>query len=145
MFSEIILHNFNKPLAARKASRRYCGPYRWTPSAPGNGRGFYTGSDGQCGDSTFRLRITDANDYIPHNATGYYCDSYQDQTLQPIVLALPRGRGWLAGWTMGPNMCASMAPDIYDNPECAAHAAHSMAEYDAEQEREYQEQEEGEE
>lgn len=138
MFSEIIIHNMDRPVTQRVNSRRVVGSYRWRPSAPGAGRGFYTGDDGQCGDSTFRLRITDANDHIRNDTIGYYCDEFGDQTLKPIVLALPHGRGWLAGWTMGPNMCASMAPDIHDTPECAARAAHSMAESDAEAEREYQ-------
>lgn len=55
-----------------------------------------------------------------------------------------KGRGFLAGWTMGPGMCASLDAYIYKAPEDAAHAAHSMAESDAEKNREADEEQEGE-
>ena len=145
MFREIVMIDYGRPLAARLASRKYCGPYRWTPAAPGTGRGFYSGSsalDMDARGSSFRLRIEDANDHIRdrrNQIRGYYCDPDCIDTLQPIIARLPRGRGFLAGWTMGAGMCASLEGDIYPDAESAASAAHCAAEYAAEREREYQE------
>lgn len=145
MFREIVMVNYGHPLAERLASRRHVGPYRWTPTAPGKGRGFYSGSsalDMDARGSSFRLRIEDANDHIRdrrNQINGYYCDPECIDTLQPIIARLPRGRGFLAGWTMGAGMCASLANYIFEDAESAASAAHDEAEYAAEREREYQE------
>lgn len=147
MFREIVMINYGRPLSDRLASRKYCGPYRWTPAASGKGRGFYSGSsalDMDSHGSSFRLRIENANDHIRdrrNQISGYYCDSDCIDTLQPIIARLPRGRGFLAGWTMGAGMCASLEGDIYPDEESAASAAHCVAEYAAEREREYQEEE----
>lgn len=143
MFSEIILHDTTRPLAARLASRKVCGPYRWRPAAPNKGRGFYCDDSEQCGDGSIRLRLEDANEHLAgrlSHTSGYYCDADgHGDTLQPIIARLPRGRGFLAGWKMGPNMCATLAADVYLDETDAACAAHSMAESDAENEREYRE------
>lgn len=145
MFREIVMIDYGRPLAARLASRKYCGPYRWTPAAPGKGRGFYSGTsalDMDARGSGFRLRIEDANDHTRdrrNQVRGYYCDPDCIDTLQPIIARLPRGRGFLAGWTMGAGMCASIEGYVYPDAESAASAAHDVAEYAAEREREYQE------
>ena len=143
MFSEIILHDTTRPLAARLASRKHCGPYRWRPAAPNSGRGFYCDAAEQCGVGTLRLRLEDANAQISGRlarTTGYYCDPHCDgDTLQPIIARLPRGRGFLAGWKMGPNMCATLGAEIFPDEACAAYAAHSEAENTAERERDYRE------
>jgi len=130
--------------------RKHVGPYRWTPTqAPTNGRGFYQSSNGLWPDlagSTFRLRLEEANNSLPSyyreiDIDGYYTNEWQDDTLQPIMARWPRSRGFLAGWTMGEGMCASLDAMIYDSAKDAAMAAHSIAEIDAEREREYQVQE----
>lgn len=147
MFQQITMIDYGRPLADRLKARRYCGPYRWAPAKPGSGRGFYSGPsalDMDARGSSFRLRIEDANDHIRdrrNQIRGYYCDSDCIDTLQPIIARLPRGRGFLAGWTMGAGMCASLEGDIYPDAESAAGAAHDVAEYAAEREREYQEEE----
>ena len=136
------VHDFSVPMRKRFASREHVGPYCWTPTTPGKGRGFYQSSDGLRCDkagSTFDLRLELANDHL-HGArlssiNGYYCDRNEDQTLTPIIARLPRGRGFLAGWTMGNGMAASIGADIYATAEDAAYAAHSMAGYDAEESR----------
>lgn len=133
MFREIVMIDYGRPLEARLASRKYCGPYRWTPAAPGTGRGFYSGSsalDMDSHGSSFRLRLEDANDHIRgrrNQIRGYYCDPDCTDTLQPIIARLPRGRGFLAGWTMGAGMCASLEGDIYPDAGSAASAAHCVA------------------
>lgn len=150
MFAEIVLINFRRSLAARRDARKFCGPYHWTPAKPGAGRGFYQASNGglridQAG-SSFALRLEWANDLLPRGSrlgliNGYYCDEFQDCTMVPIVARLPRSRGFLAGWTMGAGMYASLDATIWEIAEDAARAAHDMAERDAEREREYQERE----
>lgn len=146
----IYIHTFGttRPsLRRRLEMRKCCGPYQWTPSEPGKGRGFYQSNEGELmtGDSTFRLRLYWANSFLngPGRAgdiDGYYCDADMDgDTLKPIVARLNHGRGYLAGWTMGAGMCASIDADIYGTPEDAARAAHDLAERDAERNREQNE------
>lgn len=140
------VHDFSRPMRQRLESRKHCGPYYWTPTKPGAGRGFYQSSKGLHCDkagATFDLRLEEANDHLQgsrlSHITGYYCDRDGDgDTLQPIIARLPRGRGYLAGWTMGAGMCAAIDCGIYATPEDAAHAAHSKAEYDAEESRDRQ-------
>lgn len=137
------IHDFSKPLKKRAEERKHCGPYHWTPAKPGGGRGFYQSSRGLYCDRTgsiFDLRLTEANEHINRASSlsrinGYYCDNFGDCTLTPIVARLPHGRGFLAGWTMGAGMCASIDLTLHDNERDAAFAAHDMAERDAEAQR----------
>lgn len=74
--------------------------------------------------------------------TGWWCDEYQDSKIRGLIMRLPKGRGFLAGWSMGTSMASQVEiSTIYSAPEQAALAADSMAENAAEKEREYQEQE----
>lgn len=152
IFKSIVLHNFARPLRQRLEDRKFCGPYYFTPpdaSDTDKGIGFYCGKSSlQCAPhgSRFDLRLELANDHLPDSRlsyiNGYYCDADGDgDTLTPIIARLPRGRGFLAGWTMGAQMCAAIDRDIYDNPEDAARAAHDCAERDAEKNRDAQEEE----
>lgn len=136
------VHDFTVPMRKRAESRKVVGPYYMKPMQPGaprgfymEGRGFAPAKHGAC----FDLRLEEANDHLPHSgrrAIGYYCDESQDDTLQPIIARLPHGRGFLAGWTMGAGMISNIDPGtIYSDEESAAYAAHSMAEYDAEESR----------
>lgn len=137
------IHDFSRPMPERLKSREYTGPYYWTPTKPGTGRGFYQSSKGLYCDkagSTFDLRLEDANDHLGSSRlsqiNGYYCDEDGDgETLQPIIARLPRKRGFLAGWTMGRGMCASLDSTIWETEEDAARAAHDLAESDAEKNR----------
>jgi hypothetical protein len=137
------IHDFSKPLKERAKARKHCGPYQWTPTEPGGGRGFYQSSKGLYCDrsgSTFDLRLEGANDHLDSYSrlariNGYYCDEHGDQTLEPIVARLPHGRGFLAGWTMGPGMIANIDLTIWADAKEAAIAAHNMAEMDAERNR----------
>lgn len=137
------IHDFSMPLIKRAEMRKHCGPYQWTPAKPGGGRGFYQSSRGLYCDRTgsiFDLRLTEANEHVNrasslYRINGYYCDNFGDCSLMPIVARLPHGRGFLAGWTMGPGMCASIDLTLHDNERDAAYAAHDMAERDAEANR----------
>lgn len=153
MFREIHLIDFKRPLKERAQTRRRVGNYRWTPSAPGKGRGFYMASNGYAmagHGGGMSLRIEPANDHLRGSRLsridGYYDrDGIGGSTLQPLIARLPNGRGFLAGWTMGAGMCASLAPDIWPDEESAAVEAHRMAETDAEEEKERQAQSDDEE
>lgn len=144
MFKDIVMVNYSHPPAERLQARKSCGPYHWAPAKPGVGRGFYQASKGlECDPrgSTFRLRLVEANDFLSRQhplqrITGYYADNFCDCTLKPIVARLPNRRGFLAGWTMGRGMCASLDGYIWEDAADAAAAAHDMAEKDAERERE---------
>ncbi|SCY04420.1 hypothetical protein [Rhizobium sp. NFACC06-2] len=144
MFTQITMIDYSRPMAERIKSRKFCGPYRWTPSVPGSGRGFYQASHGLLMDrhgSSLNLRLEEANEHLGHSrlrfTTGYYADPYgEGDTLKPIIARLPRNRGFLAGWTMGEGMAASVSGTIYETEEEAAYAAHSEAEHDAERCRE---------
>jgi len=140
------VHDFSVPMAKRLKSREHVGPYCWSPTQPGKGRGFYQSSKGLFCDkagSTFELRLAMANEFLSHSRVshinGYYCDADgEGDTLQPIVARLPHGRGYLAGWTMGAGMAASLDSYIWEDIEEAARAAHDLAEQDAEKSRDEQ-------
>jgi len=94
--------------------------------------------------SVLNLRIEGANEHISgrqSRTTAYWGDDDGFTTFTPIIARLPHARGFLAGWTMGQGMAASLEPEIYETPEDAAFAAHSIAEDVAEREREYREDE----
>lgn len=144
LFREITLINYGRPLAERKAARRYVGPYRWRPAAPGTGCGFYSSSRDMlqvdARGSSFQLRLEDANDHLRDSrlrfVTGYHGDSYGDFVLHPIIARLPRRRGFLAGYSAGPGMCAALSATIHETARDAALAAHDEAERWAERNRE---------
>lgn len=136
----IHLHDWRKPLRARLESRRYVGPYQYTVPTPGPtaGRGYYASDDNgasETRDSMFRLRACEPPRRFDH---GWYCDDLQHDSIRPVVLRLPHGRGFLAGWTMGAGMASTIEPGLYLDEKDAWRAADSAAESAAEAEREYQ-------
>lgn len=148
MFTNIKMIDYKRPLAARAKARKVCGPYEWSPSQPGKGRGFYQASDALACDprgSTFRLRLFSPDSFAecPARLDGvYYMADDCGTDFRPILAKLPRSRGWLAGWTMGNGMIASLGATIYSDAREAILAAHGDAEQAASEEREYREEEE---
>lgn len=158
----ITLHDFSRPLADRARSRKYCGPCQWLAAGAHAGDRttgivFYAECEARGSDciemarhgSRARLRLEWANDVLPSyyritNRVGYYCDAADEcgtpdadgDTYQPIVARLPRGRGYLAGYTMGAGMAGCLERDIWQTIEDAALAAHDAAERAAEVARE---------
>jgi hypothetical protein len=111
-----------------------------------NGIGFYAQGSGNriaCGDSAVDLRLSFANDHLPHSRLrdirGYYTDEFPGgETYAPIVARLQHGR-FLSGYTMGSGMTSTLLTDTtYTDIEDAARNAHYSAESAAEREREYQ-------
>lgn len=148
--NRITLHDLTRPMADRARERRVCGPYVWTPphAATCEGFGFYMARGAlemARHGSIARLRLEEANDHLrgPLARTlGYHLDPWGDgDTAQPIVARLPRGRGYLAGFTLGLGMCASLSREVHDCPTEAARAAHEEARIAAEREREERERE----
>lgn len=116
--NEIILHNWRMPLRNRLEKRVFTGPYRWRVPTLGrsDGRGYYAADDkGTPDDSTFRLRAVDQ----PRRYRGGWCGSPDSEPVYPVVLRLPKGRGFLAGWTYGEGMASSIEHYIFDNEEDA--------------------------
>lgn len=141
----IILRDLSLPIRARHSGP--CGPYYMNarPLRTGArcaGFGGYLSSDESevSEGSGVRLRVVGWADHIvPMRHKGWFTDDHGDgETARGLVLRLPNGRGFLAGWSMGAGMCASFAGDIYDCERDAAYAADEEARCAAEQEREYQ-------
>lgn len=127
-----IQHDLTKPLLLRLRDRKgSCGqtfrmPCQRKPRASHPGWGFYThahSSDrhdvnrfNMDGCVVARLRLTVAG-------RSTWRDLEFGDEFYGIVATLPRGRGFLAGFTMGEGMCASLDGTIYPTFEDAEHAA----------------------
>lgn len=125
------------PVPFKVAARSSLSTYQTAPKPGGTGGAFfYLESDFAPG---LRWRYADETDArINHN--GWFSDPYGDgETIRGIVVRLPRGRGFLPGWSMGTGMASAVETSSrYDDETGAAYAADSMAERVAEKEREYQ-------
>lgn len=105
------------------------------PAINTDGRSFYLESDFAPG---LRWTYCDkvANVRIDHS--GWFTDEYgEGDKIRGIVLRLPHGKGFLAGWTMGENMISEVEYDVYDREIECAYAADTFAERVAEKEREH--------
>jgi hypothetical protein len=140
------LWDYSKPIKQRHSGP--CGPYQFTRQGLITGRknrnkgfGGYLSKDGTEVNegSMVRLRVFRADSVIRLNHDGWYCDQFQDGTMYGVVARLPRSRGFLAGYSMGPQMSTGFDSTIYETADDAARAADSEAETAAEREREYQE------
>ena len=141
LFDQITLLDYGRPLCLRKAARQHVGPYTWQPAKPNTGRGFYQSADGLACDergATFRLRLEYAGTHCAGFPRSFAGDSAGCWDYTPIIARLPHGRGFLAGWTLGEGMAASLDSYIYEDAEEASRAARNEAEHVAESEREYE-------
>lgn len=114
--------------------KRACGPYyRDKPAANPRQMFFYLDSDFMPGlrwdwcDEVRSARITH---------TGWFTNQFQDDKIRGVVFMLPRGRGFLAGWSMGKGMASSLDYDIWDDITEAARDADRQAQRVAEAEQE---------
>jgi hypothetical protein len=115
--------------------RKVCGPYHFRQDADSEYRSFYLDSDFAPG---LRWRYADEITRIDHN--GWYVDDFEQDTYRGIVLALPKSRGFLAGYTMEEGMISLVNVKwIHDEEVDAARAADSEAEFAAEESRRNQE------
>jgi hypothetical protein len=124
------------PVDPRKYAdlRKCCGPYQFRVDADNEYRSAYLDSDFFPG---LRWEYADEVASSIHH-TGWFCDEYEDDKIRGIVLRLPKGRGFLAGWTMGEKMATQIDVSwVHDDEIEAAHAADGMAEFAAERQREY--------
>ena len=124
-------------IEARRPGRSLCGPYYHAPTPGAKGRGFYLGRDAL----GLRWQWADETEGACIRHTGWFTDPDGcGDTIRGIVLRLPHGRGFLAGWSMGEGMASSVDySPIFDDATDAARCADSMAESAAESEREREE------
>jgi len=129
----------DKGRRVRQHKQPVCGPYYHAPrpEQAGKGTGFYLADS----SAPFHLRwqYCDKVEGVRIRHTGWFADDYQDDKFRGLVFTLPKGRGFLAGWTMGEGMSSFVERDIYETAEDAAYAADSLAEDAAEDERESRE------
>jgi len=122
----------------RTHGQRMCGPYfRTEPNPNQTEMSFYLESDFM---PSLRWEWADEVDgaRIEHN--GWYSDEFGDSELiRGIVMRLPQGRGFLAGWSMGKSMASGLEYYVYDEEIDAARAADQLAENVAERAREDEE------
>jgi hypothetical protein len=110
-------------LAARldRHKRPVTGDYYHAPIPLGprsQGLGFYLDATGP----RLRWRWADqVHSGIPHH--GWFLDAHQDDVIRGVVFRLPKGRGFLAGWSMGESMASAVDYRIWaDEIECARRA-----------------------
>lgn len=98
--------------------------------------GFYLDSDFAPG---LRWTWCDKVEGVRIDHTGWHTiEGGGTENARGLVLRLPHARGFLAGWSLGEGMCATVSRHMHEDEAGAAHAADSMAERAAEAEREYQ-------
>jgi hypothetical protein len=66
--------------------------------------------------------------------TGWFYNDIHDEKIRGLVMQLPHGRGYLAGWSMGKGMASLLDLSVYPDAIGAAQAADDMAHYAAERE-----------
>jgi len=120
----------------RDHGRKACGPYfRTEPASNPIGTFFYLDSDFAPG---LRWEWCDEVSGAQIRHHGWFSDELQDQTIRGFVMRLPRGRGFIAGWSMGEGMASNLDYTVWDNEVDAARYADRMAERAAEDQREYE-------
>lgn len=114
-----------KAVYVKRHDRSLCGPYYVSPTPNSKSReiGFYARDDAgtlMMGDGGIALRIsyTGAEYSTPEGDTTFY----------GIVARLPKSRGFLAGWTMGPGMASSLDCKSFDSLHDAQTAADCLTE-----------------
>ena len=121
-----------KPVGKRLSTAYQTAARPITRSSPADSWGFYLDSDFAPG---LRWSYADEVTSLRHN--GWFYDDFGD-SIRGIVMALPHGMGWLAGWTMGKGMASCVHCSIYDDEEEAARAADDAARYAADEQRDYE-------
>lgn len=123
------LADFGKP--------KVTGSYYHAPRPNSSGSFFYLESDFMPG---LRWEWADEVGGCHLRHTGWYTDDYAcGDTIRGIVMRLPHGRGFLAGWSMGAGMASVVETDcVYNDDTDAAYAADSLAEHAADQQREHE-------
>lgn len=101
-----------------------CGPYQCKQFATHDGLSFYLDDSATMPELRYRLG----------ESWGYDdCDP-----MTAIVIRLPRGRGFLAGWTMGSGMISEVSRHVWDGEHAAMTEAEYMTQRAAEDEAAYQ-------
>lgn len=133
-------------VAQRRERYRYTGGYRTDGrpvTAATESRMFYHDSEFMPGMRwTWADEVDGTGRAIDHRGWWMDEDGYGDKA-RGLVFRLPKGRGFLAGWSMGDGMLGEVHTDtVYGDEVSAAFAADSIAESVAEMNRESNEDEE---
>jgi hypothetical protein len=107
-------------LRKRNESRKVCGPYITAPAPNHNvGVGFYMDGNGQPGDGAPLLRMEwDERQGV---------DFGGGDPAYPLIARLTHGRGFLAGFTLGPSMASGLGSTVHETPEDAWGDAYECA------------------
>lgn len=129
----------SKSQRLERYKRQIVGPYYHAPKPEnaGKGKGFYIGDSSPIFDLRWKFCDEVEGSHITHR--GWWADDFQDTKIRGLVFRLPKGRGFLAGWTMGEGMASAIEGEVYDDEIDAARAADDLAERVADEEREFQE------
>lgn len=125
------LEDFRKP---KHTSGYYHAPKPLQGAHPG--QGFYL-EDAQTMPG-MRWKWADEVEDTSIHHTGWYCDAYGDTLIRGLVMRLPAGRGFLAGYSMGEGMSSAVEGTVYADEREAALAADRLAEIVAERERDHE-------
>lgn len=106
--------------------------YRTHPDPGAKTMFFYMGSDFAPG---LRWKWADKVCDVSIDHVGWCSDAFCDDTIRGFVMALPHGRGFLAGWSMGEGMASEVSYEIHETEQRAAYRADQMAERVADEER----------
>lgn len=111
----------------RRKSPPITGGYIHWQQPAGRGLSFYLHTDN--GGCPFALRWTWAN----RDHDGWFIDEEQDETVTGVAFRLPKGRGFLAGYSLGVGMMSFVdTGSVYADLEETEAVADSMAENYAE-------------
>ena len=106
-----------------RAGLRMAGPYQCRQFATASALGFYLDDSATMPG----LRYTLGDEF----------DCGGPDAIAALVLRLPHGRGFLAGWTMGDHMASEVSRDIIEDETGAMRAAQDAAEREAEHQQRY--------
>jgi hypothetical protein len=129
------------PERIERMRRPRSGPYYHAPKPENAGIGsFYLESDFA---PKLRWQWCDEVDGVRIDHEGWFCDREgEGAKLRGVVYRLPRGRGFIAGWSMGEKWSSTSEPHIYKCEREAAYAANRLAENAADRSLSRAEQEE---
>lgn len=151
-------HNFGRQFKStqRRIERRRnptTGPYYHAPTPitkhyDHGARSFYLDDHGAPGlrwawcDELPDDWLCDVVPTVDH--AGWFTDEYGDgEKIRGVVFKLPKGRGYLPGWSMGEGMASCVVTSEWCTLACdAARLADTLAEIAAEEQREYAEERE---
>lgn len=115
---------------------KFTGGYQLQLVPGKNSMSFYLDSDFMPG---LRWKWCDAVEGVRIDHTGWFNDDFGNSgnKTRGLVMRLPHGRGFLAGWSLGKGMASAAQYYVFTEEDDAAREANRLAESIAEDEREH--------